>query len=69
MLKRNKLDGILSGFTKIQKKLGAYISQVDKDVEAKGAEIVQLEATRGELRTEAVRANKVYDNLTKLLGE
>lgn len=69
MLGRRNLDSILSGFTKIQKQLEGYTAQVVEDLGVNEIKIAQLEGTRRELREGAEKANKVYANLSKLLGE
>ena len=69
MLRRKKLDGILSGFTKIQKQLVAYNDQVAKDLDANKGAITALEDKREELKYCSSRASTVSANLSKLLGD
>lgn len=69
MLKRKDLNSILSGFTKIQKKLEKYITQVGNDLSINSEKIVELENDRHYLNSQVSKANTVYANLNKLLGE
>lgn len=69
MLRRKKLDGILSGFTKIQKQLAAYNDQVAKDLVVNESAIAELEEKGLELEACSSRASTVSTNLSKLLGD
>ena len=69
MLFRKKLDGILSGFNKIQKDLEDYVEQGVEDLGVNEVKIALLESKRSELREGMEKANKVYANLSKLLGD
>ena len=69
MLRRKKLDSILSGFIKIQKQLEGYIEQVGNDLTANASRITDLGAERSELHYCRAKANTVSTNLSNLLGE
>ena len=69
MLRRKKLDSILSGFTKIQKQLEGYTEQVDKDLTVNKDRIENLRTERAELEVCREKADTVYTNLGKLLGD
>lgn len=69
MLRHKKLDGILSGFTKIQKQLVAYNDQVAKDLVANESAIAELEEKGLELEACSNKASTVSANLSKLLGD
>lgn len=69
MIFRKKLDGILSGFNKIQKEIETFVVQGVEDLGVNEVKIALLEAKRAEMREGMEKANKVYANLSKLLGD
>ena len=69
MLGHKNLEGILSGFTKIQKQLEAYNVQVAKDLDVNSDRLAELENDRQVLEAQAAKADTVYANLSTLLGE
>jgi len=69
MIFKKKLGNILSGFNKIQKDLEGFVAQGVEDLGVNEVKIAQLESKRKDMREGMEKANKVYANLNKLLGD
>ena len=65
---RKKLDGILSGFTKLAADLDTFIGQARKDVDTIAGEQVRLSADRAALDFDISRAERTKAKIAELVA-